>query len=75
MIQIFKVFTEIAIFSHKKAIFQCIMIHIHCSARTEDSIATPCSVKAYGKYCRPPLVSVFVVASCDLNKLCSVAFN
>ena len=33
--------------------------------RTEDSIATPCSVKAYGKYCRPPLVSVFVVAICD----------
>ena len=27
MIQIFKVFTEIAIFSRKKAIFQCIMIH------------------------------------------------
>ena len=37
MIQIFKVFTEIAIFSRKKAIFQCIMIHIHCSAFSKPS--------------------------------------
>ena len=32
--------------------------------RTEDNIATPCSVKTKGKYLRPPL---FVVTICGHN--------
>ena len=33
--------------------------------RTDDNIATPCSVKAYGRYRRPP--RPFEVTNCDLK--------
>jgi hypothetical protein len=41
--------------------------------RMLESIATPCSVKAYGRLRRPPRRRVFEVTDCDLNLFASTA--
>ena len=42
--------------------------------RTLDNIATPCSVKAYGAFRRPPRPT-FAVTICDLKDLVSCAVS
>jgi hypothetical protein len=41
--------------------------------KTDDSIATPCSVNTYGSFRRPPLFPGFDIAICDIKAVYSSA--